>query len=181
MSSWCCSTALRQPASEISSMSARAMASSFIAAGEHSLHLAPGGAFLVELDALQRQAAPQYPQAAVERLLGRHRQPLEGRAGFRDKGGGVNDNAGAAAAAFQSVFNRQRQFDDFLDVLIGLGGQADDEIELELGKALRGNHVHRSQNIVGGDAFINDVPQALRTGLGGDGDGLHLAFSQLAR
>ena len=84
----------------------------------------------------------RYRQAAVQRSWDAMGSHWKGVPALGTKGAALTMMR-VLLCVFQSVFNRQGQFDDFLDIIIGLGGQADDEIELELGEVLPGNHVHR--------------------------------------
>ena len=57
-----------------------------------------------------------------------HGQPLEGRARLGDEWRGIKRDTYAAAFTVESFFYRKCQGDNFLDIAVGLGGQADDEI-----------------------------------------------------
>ncbi len=58
---------------------------------------------------------------------------------------------------------------DALDVLHGLGGQTHHEIELHRGVAALKGDAAALFDLLPGDVFVDDVPQPLGAGLGGEG------------
>ena len=68
------------------------------------------------------------------------------------------------------VAQLQRQIADRDEVLVGLGRQADHEIQLQVLEAGREDHLRRRQDLVVGDRLVDDAAQPIRAGLRRDGD-----------
>ena len=114
----------------------------------------------------------------------RHAFPLKGRMRLGHKGRGVDGNA-----PLETLPCRQREVDQRLDIVVGLGGMADHEVELQLREVELLCQRDGAHHLIFGLRLVDDVAQPLaaglrrhrqvaRTGLGhgadqGHADGIH--------
>ena len=92
---------------------------------------------------------------------GWHRQPLEGCARFGHEGGDIKGNAGAALFLVNNALNSQDKVYYGFYVLIGLRGQTNNEVELELFYSLLSDLLNYLKDILFRDALFNYPAQAL--------------------
>ena len=99
--------------------------------------------------------------------------PLEGREGLgHEKGRGEIDGKSplfAGGVVPPGVDDLSHQVGNGQHVLVGLGGQAQHKVELDVVPPAGEGRGAGGENLLLGDVFIDGVPQALAAGLGGEG------------
>ena len=123
--------------------------------------------------------ALDFGQFALEQLLAARdllafelRRPLEGREVLRHEHRGAHRDAQARGTLLLGKreiagANQRGQAGDAKYVFVRLRGQADHKIEFDRRPALLEGVRHGAYQIFFGDAFVDDVPQALRPRLWG--------------
>ena len=134
-----------------------------IAAGESPLDMTPGGAFGFEDYSPGGESFLQGRNTPIQHINRCHWEPLEGSPCLGHEGGDIKVKACAATVFIQPGFDSNRQLDNTFDIIVGLCGQSNHKIELEVAKAVPADHVGCLQDIAVGNAFVNDLSQALRT------------------
>ena len=111
----------------------------------------------------------------------RHRQPLQGCACLGHKGGSFENDTGATLLTVKNAFTTDDEPDNFFNILIGLRGQTNHEVELDLFYPHLSDPIYRFQDIVFGDALFNKPAQARGTSLRGKGNSLCFPLSQFSQ
>ena len=105
-----------------------------------------------------------------------HLEPLEGRAGLGDEGIHRRVDPADPAARFADL---EHDFADLLgeghdrfDVGVGLEGQADHEVELEVLNPVLEDPARAGQDVLVRELFVQNLPHPVRTAFGGEGETL---------
>ena len=141
-----------------------------VSAGKDAFQMAHGRfvpAQLEELLALEFVA--HHLHTALDLFLADLFHPLEGREGLGHEGRERRRDLQARIALARGVAHLAAKVGDGLEVLVGLGGQADHEIEFDLTPAVFQQLLHMQQHLFLGDALVDDVTQALAARFGGQG------------
>ena len=119
---------------------------------------------------------------AVDRRVVLHRQPLIGGAGLGHERVDAADDAADVPAALgvphHDVAHLQRLIADRHEVVVGLGGDADHVIELQVLHPRREDHLGGREDLVVGDRLVDHAAQAVGSDFRRDRDGALAARAQ---
>jgi len=123
-----------------------------------------------QIDAAAGHGPLDAPDPFTALIDGELRLPLEGGVGLGHKGADPDiDLAASASVSVGLFFGLHCQLSNGVDVLHGLGRQADHEIELHDLPAQGEGVPAGVQQVLLGNTLVDDPAQALAAGLGGQG------------
>ena len=147
---------------------------SAVTLGQNRLDKADVGVVVADADLFGLDAGQQVFLLFAQQLHRVLPLKLEGGKGLWHKAGAGDGDADrpalrAGGQAVVEVDHLLRKVGDALDVLHRLGRQAHHKVELDRGVAALKGGLAGGEHLLLGDVFVDDVPQALGAGLGGEG------------
>jgi hypothetical protein len=116
------------------------------------------------------EVVAQEPDLAAQLDLGVLPEPLERRLGLGHEATDRERHGGRLVVAAADAGDLTAQLGDAQGVLVGLGGQAGEEVELHPPPALRVGGVDRGVEVLLGDELVDHLAHAPGAGLGGEGE-----------
>src|SRR5690606_20118718 len=148
-----------------------------VAAGQQALDDAGLAVVVAEADGaavllVAADLVAQLAEAFVGLLGGELRGPLEGGVGLGDEAADGDRAADVVGAGDLAALGDHAggHVGDLQDVVVGLGGQAAHEVQLDLAPAVAVGRGDGADEVVLGDHLVDDLADALRAALGGEGE-----------
>ena len=112
----------------------------------------------------------QQVHLAVQLDLGVLAEPLERRERLGHEAADAHGDRAVVAVGLGQLDAAAGQLGDAEGVLVGLGGEAGEEVELHPPPALAEGRVDRGVEVLLGDQLVDDLAHPPRAGLGGEGE-----------